>query len=74
MYERVEGESVAPRRGEVGDAHARVLGGGAPSPAQQRLAGRHVRFLTDHDVRYLGKRLFVNLAVENVLKYKVCFN
>jgi hypothetical protein len=53
MYERVEGKSVPPGRGEVSDPHARVLGCGAPCPTEQGFAGRHVRLLPHHDVGYL---------------------
>lgn len=54
--ERREGETVPPGAGEVVDADARVLGGGAARPPQKRLSRRQVVFLTDHDVGNLERR------------------
>lgn len=54
MDERRKGESVAPRAGEVVDAHARIARGGATRPAQQRLASGQV-LLADDDVGDLAK-------------------
>ena len=61
----VERQSVLPRRREVLDAHARVLGRGTLSPAQERLASRQRFILTHHDVRYLQNKRETKQSIDH---------
>jgi len=61
----VERQSVLPRRREVLDAHAWVLGRGALSPAQERLASRQRFILTHHDVRYLQNKRETKQSIDH---------
>lgn len=48
MNERREGETIAPRTGEIVNAHTGIARGGTTRPAQQRLASGQVLLADDN--------------------------